>query len=360
MIMHKLIILSLALLITGCFTQEILWSQDIKNPEDEYQRVRTMAFEGKYDAAVTASQRLINSFPGYGDARILLARVYAWQKNYKMAAAEIDTVLTAEPGNEDALSVQKDITLWSKENTPVSTDLRAGYSFDQFSKPYHLYWQIFSAGAGHRFNWGQACAAVNIGNRFNGNPNVPDATEVQIEAEAWPTISKKNYSYLAYAYSPGIYFPRHRAAVELWQVLPAGFAVSGGLNYYYFDRSNFIASINIEKYLRNYWFSAKTYLYFKDTGITTSFFLSARRYFKSTDYFQITLGTGTAPDEPFNIQNDLFRLKANSIRFVYNKSINNKLIIRVGAGYSREEYQESAWRDRFEGNIKFIYALKRK
>ena len=62
------------------------------------------------------------------------------------------------------------------------------------------------------------------------------------------------------------YFPTHRAAVELWQILPAGWAVSGGLNYYYFDRNIFIALASVEKYLGKYWFSGKCYVYFKDGG----------------------------------------------------------------------------------------------
>ena len=139
--------------------------------------------------------------------------------------------------------------LWSKENSPVSTGIRAGYSFDTFSDPYNRYWQVFNAGAEHRFNWGLAAAGINIGNAIIGEPIPDNATEWQLEAEAYPKLSNKNYAYLAYAFSPGVYFPGHRAAVEVWQVLPAGWAVSAGMNYYYFDRNIFIALASVEKYL---------------------------------------------------------------------------------------------------------------
>ncbi len=336
------------------------YSQEPADPEQEYLRIRETAFKGNYEEAGIAARKLLEAHPSYGDVRVLLARILAWQKKYDEAEAVIDTLLAKEPQNADALEVRRDITLWSKANTPVSTDLRAGYSFDFFNVPYYRFWQVFRAGAGHRFSWGTAAAYLNTGNIALGEDPVIHATEPQFEAEAYPVLSKKNYAYLDYAYSPGSYFPTHRAAVELWQILPAGWAVSAGLNYYYFDRDIFIALVSVEKYIKKYWFSGKCYVYFKDNGPTTSFYLNARRYSNDTDYLQLTLGTGTAPDEPFDIRSDLMRLSANSIRLAYNFALTNKLVFRIGAGYSREEYEESMYRDRFEGNINMIYAIKMK
>ena len=353
-------LLIICILIAGLFIAAPVTSQNITDPESEFQRIRTIAFDGDYAAAAAAARKLVNMFPSYGDARILLGRILAWQKNYKDAAAVIDTLLLTEPGNKDALSARRDISLWSKENSPVATDLRAGYFFDTFSEPYSRFWQVFKAGAGHRFNWGPAAAGINVGNITIGDPSTLHATELQFEIEAYPRLTNKNYAYVSYAYSPGSYFPEHRAAIELWQVLPAGWAISAGMNYYYFDRNIFIATASVEKYLGKYWFSVKGFVYFKDEGPTTSIYLNARRYFNDKDYFQITLGTGTAPDEPFDIQSSLMRLKANSIRLAYNVSVSPRLVMRLNAGYSREEYAASAWRNRFEGGVNFIYALKMK
>jgi YaiO family outer membrane protein len=336
------------------------FSQEITDPEAEYLRVRTMAFDGDYANAAAAARRLVNAYQAYGDARILLGRILAWQKDYEQAAAVIDTLLITEPDNADALSARRDISLWSKVNTPVETDIRAGYFFDAFSQPYNRFWQVFKAGAGHRFNWGPASASLNIGHISIGEPSPSNVTELQLEAEAWPTLTDKNYAYLAYAYSPGTYFPGHRAALEVWQVLPKAWVLSGGLNYYRFDRNSFIALASVEKYLGRYWLSAKGYLFFKDDGPTTSLYINTRRYFNDADYLQVTLGTGTAPDEPFDIQADLMRLSAHSIRLAYNVSLMPKLMMRIGAGYSWEEYLEETWRNRFEGGINFIYAIKMK
>jgi YaiO family outer membrane protein len=351
---------SICLIIAGLSPSLPAFSQKTVDPETEYLRIRTIAFSGDYGTAATEARKLVNAFPSYGDARILLGRILAWQKDYANAAKVIDTLLLTEPHNKDALSAKRDISLWSNENSPVSTDLRAGYFFDTFSEPYSRFWQVFKAGAGHKFNWGPASAGVNVGNLIIGDPSPLSATELQFEADAYPRLSNKNYAYLAYAYSPGVYFPRHRASIELWQILPAGWAVSAGMNYYYFDRSFFIALASVEKYIGKYWLSVKGFVYFKDHGPTSSFNLNVRRYFNDKNYFQVTLGTGTAPDEPFDLQTNLMRFRANSIRLAYNVSLTPKLVMRLNGGYSREEYADAIWRNRFEGGINLTYAIKMK
>lgn len=357
----RFILVLIILISTKLIVSVPLLSQEIMDPEAEYARIRLLAFDGKLEIASADARKLVNGYPGYGDARILLGRILAWQKDYANATAVIDTLLMSEPDNADALSAKSDILLWSKADIPVSaTGLRAGYSFDSFSDPYNRYWQIFNTGAEHRFNWGLGAAGLNIGHASIGEPIPDKATEWQLEVEAYPKFTAKNYAYLAYAFSPGVYFPHHRAAVEVWQVLPKGWAVSAGMNYYYFNRNIFIALASVEKYIGSYWLSLKGYLYFKDNGMTTSGYLNIRRYFNDVNYLQLTLGAGTAPDEPFDIQTDLMRLSAYSSRVTYNVALTPKLMMKIGTGYSYEEFQENQWRNRFEGNINFTYALKMK
>ena len=129
------------------------------------------------------------------------------------------------------------------------------------------------------------------------------------------------------------------------------------MQYYYFDRNVFIASLSGEKYYKSYWFSSKVYFYFKDQGVTTSLYLTARKYFNDINWLQLTTGFGTAPDEPFDVQMDLQRMSAASFRLVYFRSVTDDLFIRIGTGYSREEYAESSRRNRFEGSINLIYVL---
>ena len=352
----------LMLFIVGLALPGQISCQTITDPEAEYSRIRSTALAGNYTDAERDARRLVSQYPSYGDARILLGRIHAWQKDYENAAAIIDTLLMTEPGNEDALAALEDIKRWSAgehaEKETFPTDIRMGYLFDTYSLPYNRFWQVVSAGAGNHFDWGTIMAGINIGNINLGAPANISKSELQFEAEAWPVISKKNYAYLAYAYSPGDYFPKNRAAVEVWQTLPAGWAVSAGVNYYYFSKDIFIADLSVEKYLGNFWLSAKGYFYFKDIGITTSFYLNSRAYFNKTDYLQMTLGTGTAPDEPFDLISDIERLSSNSIRLAYYNKITSHWAIRVGAGYSYEEYLDGEYRNRFEGGINLIYSFR--
>lgn len=354
------ILLIMILILTRLFVFVPLLSQDISDPEAEYARIRSVPFEGKLDSAAADARRLVNSYPNYGDARILLGRILAWKKDYATAISVIDTLLRTDPANADALSARNDILQWSKVTPKLSTGIRAGYLFDTFREPYNRFWQVFDAGAEHNFNWGLAAAQLNIGNAIIGKPAPGRATEWQLEAEAYPILSRKNYAYIDYAFSPGIYFPRHRAALEVWQSLPAGWAVSAGMNYYYFNRNAFIGMASVEKYTGKYWFSLKTYIYLKSDGPIASYYFTARRYIHELDYLQLTLGAGTAPDEPFDVRTDLVRLNAYSVRIAYNVYLTPKLRMRIGTGYSDEEWFENMWRNRFEGNINFIYAIKMK
>jgi hypothetical protein len=61
---------------------------------------------------------------------------------------------------------------------------------------------------------------------------------------------------------------------------------------------------------------------------------------------------------PFDIETDLGRLSAKTIRIAYYTSITTNLFLRTGLGYSREEYAESMQRNRFDGSINLIWVLK--
>jgi YaiO family outer membrane protein len=337
-----------------------IYSQDKPNAESEFLRIRSIAFNGDHQKAEAEARKLVNDYPSYGDARILLARIMAWQKDYDKASATLDTLLSTDPGNNDALLLKNDIERWSAVQDSVDTQVFAGYSFDSFKDPYSRFWQVFKAGASHDFAWGKGSASLNAGRIITGDPFPVKANDFQAEAEAYPKLSSRNYAYLSYAISPGSYFPRHRAAAEIWQILPHSWAASLGLTYYYFSRNIFIAGASVEKYAGRYWLSAKGFVYFKDIGPTTSAYINARRYFNDDDYLQVTIGSGTAPDEPFDIRSDLMRLSASSFRITYNDKLKNKITFRIGAGYSKEEYAESGWRNRFEGHVTVSYPIMKK
>jgi len=82
-------------------------AQEKISAESEYSRIREVAFKGDFSVAEADARKLVKAFPEYGDARILLGRILAWQKKYAEASAVIDTLLVTDPDNSDALSAKK-------------------------------------------------------------------------------------------------------------------------------------------------------------------------------------------------------------------------------------------------------------
>ena len=352
-----------------------LRAQEVIEPEKEYSEIRALAFEGKLIEAEQKARNLVALYPAYGDAQVLLARILAWQKKYEPAIIILDTLISKEPQNLDAIEARNDIVKWmdgvkildqqrdlrnlSKEIVldTIGNDLRAGFHFDTFQEPYSRFWQVYTIGAGKYSPGKKFIGGLNLGHIYMESDPKVRKTEIQLETEAYLRINMRNYCWISYALSPGDYFPHHRLSGEIWHNFSGGWVASTGFNYYYFDRNIFIVSGSVEKYLGSFWFSGKLNLYLKEHGITTSFYLNTRKYFNNVNYLQVTLGTGTAPDEPYDIETDLSRLKANIIRLTYFTTLSSKILLRSGIGYSYEEYFEAKYRNRFDGSIGFIYLL---
>jgi len=357
------------------------------NPVAAYDSVRTLAYDGRLEEAELMAGELVKNYPEYGDAIVLLARIIAWQERYEEAMGILDELIAEQPGHADALDARATIREWidareealrAQTDTAVSettvsamkedsgsdtlskdVDIFLGYYFDTFSQPYSRFWQIFRIGAQYESPAGPLLGTFNFGNMHADTGVAIVETGIQVQLEYWPKISEKSYGWLAYAYSPFRHFPRHRAAAEYWYNLDRGWVVSAGASYFYFDRNIFIPTFSVEKYTGKYWLAARTYLHFKDAGTSASVFLSARRYFNNTDYVQLTTGAGTAPDEPWDLAADLDRQKAMTVKLSASKKISDSFTVKLGAGYSREEYINEQERNRFEGFLNIYYRPSR-
>lgn len=373
----------------------------VTNPETLYDSIRVIALDGRFTQAEVMARDLVDENRDYGDAIVLLARIVAWQERYSEAIEILDSLLVWQPEHDDARVARETIMEWMdadnlrageelmgvaevevpevpevpqisevpealelpeasessvSDSLARGVDLYMGYSFDTFEEPYQRYWQIFSMGARYETGRGPVMGTVNFGNLQANLPAGRQTTGIQLQAEYWPKIGKKDYAWIAWAYSPFSYFPQHRVSAEYWHSLSKGWVVSAGASYYYFDQNIFIPAFSVEKYIGKYWFSGKTYIHLKDAGTTASLFLTARRYINDFDYLQLSVGAGTAPDEPYDIAADLERQSAVAIKAAINKKINNRFTFKAGVGYSREEYIESLKRNRFEGFVTLIYS----
>lgn len=345
------------LLVTICFPS-LSAGQELNNPEAEYERIRLLALDGKSDSALLACRNLIVNFPLYGDAHILLGRIMAWKKDYVVAGHIADSMLKADPANGDAAELRRDINRYKDDGQERSVGIRSGYFFDSFTKPYQRLWQVFGTALEKKFTWGLLSGGVNLGHARAIESGSGGNTEWQVETEAYPEISAGKHAYIAYSFSPGSWFPTHRAALEIWQSLPEGWSISAGLNYYYFSRNNYIALASAEKYTGPWWISLKGYLCFREHGGSVSAYLFMRRYFSGRNYLQLTFGAGSGPDEPYDIRTDLMRYSAYTARLTYNLSLGRPLELKIMTGYVYEEFQNQVFRNRFDGSVNLFYSIK--
>lgn len=386
--------------------------------EYDYAKMKEAAFNGKYAEAKALGTKLLSQQPNYHDVSVLLGRVYMWGQQYDSAKLVIDNVLLKAPQHSDAVEARYDLAYFSGNSTLVIAmgdslikanpkridfreklalsylianqsdkaeeiangileldpenkvalrildqlhpqrplELTAGYSFDHFDTPYDRWWHLWTLGVAKQLSWGSLSARLNMGH-INAVGTIDAATEVQAEVESNFKLSRQSYAMLLYGYSPGDYFPTHKAAAEVWHKLPYKMVVSLGSNFYYWDEPIFIGTASLEKYAGPYWFCLRNYLHFKDVGVTSSFYFTARKYFNETDFLQATLGYGAAPDEPFDIKTDLERLNAVSIRLTYLTKLSNRTKMRAGVGYSYEEFNPGKYRNRFDGTLSLIYSI---
>lgn len=363
-----------------------VWSQEFKasyhTPEEGFAQMRQLATDQKYDSAKHIGNLLLEENPDYHDVSLYLARLYGWESDYDSAYALLDQVLLKDSTLIEAYVIRVDLAYWANDweklelyagealekdpdlpeveeklllakqqglRSREKPEILLGYSYDHFSVPYVRNWHMATVGGVIPTEIATYTPYVNAGYQ----PGLDgQSTDIQFNLDAYFNLGSKNSVLAGYGFSPSgerDFLPVHRAALEYWRVLPKGFGVSAGLRYYYWDDHFTFLTFSGEYYTGNYWFSLRTYLFSKDYGLSTSWYLSARRYFASKyDYVLATVGYGTAPDEPMLVASDLDRLNALSFKLGFSKEINSRLRLQVTGGYAYEEYADQEYRNRFD------------
>jgi YaiO family outer membrane protein len=382
------------LLVVSSFVH--LWAQDpilYSQAEEGFALMRQYATSRDYNAAKEIGYSLLEENEGYHDVALYLARIHGWEASYDSAYQLLDRVISEAPELFEAYQTCADLAYWENnwdrleecaeravELEPDSAgifesyrqaryrdasqlegpELFMHYSYDHFSLPYVRNWHMLTAGGQIPVKPGTLVPYLNAGYQAGG---YQPSTDIQLNLDAYLTLGKKNHAMLGYGFSPNgsiNYLPVHRAAAEIWQVLPKGFGLSAGLRYFYWEQHFTFLTFSAEKYAGNYWFSLRNYLFFKDYGTSASFYLSARRYFATRfDHLTLTLGYGAAPDEPLLVVTDLERLNAISGRVELSKQVSPLLRIVGMVGYAYEEYFHQEFRHRFDVRMGCYFRIKK-
>jgi YaiO family outer membrane protein len=362
-------------------------AQDVtaySNPEEGFALMRSYAEKADYDAAKQLGYSLLEEQKDYHDVALYLARVHGWEGSFDSAYMVLDTVISRAPELSDAYLTCVDLAYWDnnwdrfedcaekalelgqdslavmekyrlfQQQRDMRTDHTEAilhFSYDHFSDPYLRNWIMMTAGFQVPIKPVLLIPYVNAGYNV-GSSDV--SSDLQINLDAYVTLGKKNYAMAGYGFSPDgetNYLPVHRAAAEFWQILPKGFGLSAGARYFYWKEPFTFLTFTAEKYAGKYWFSFRNYLFFKDYGVSGSYYLSGRRYFATRfDHLTLTVGYGTAPDEPVTVITDLDRMSAVSGRIEYSKQFGKVIRMILGFGYAYEEYFDEEYRNRW--NVK--------
>lgn len=375
-----------------------LMAQRSRSSDELFQEARSAAFQQKnYQVAVDLAKQGLQISPDYNDIRVFIGRVYTWWKKPDSARIYFEELLIGHPNYEDGISAYADLEYWNDnpaksllicekglkfhpqssvllfkkakalidlkrfaeanitlfdvlKNDPDNSEARSllekikgqsaknkigiSYDFVNFDKQFSDPWHIVSLDYSRNTNAGTFTGRVNYGNRFKTGA-------LQFEADAYPTISKTFYAYLNAGFSNknGV-FPQVRSGASLFANLPQAFEAEAGLRYLYFSDPTWIYTASLGKYFKNYWFNLRTYLTPSNHSVSNSYALTARYYFKGTDYFSLGAGTGISPDERGNnIQlSNLYQLKSYRISAEFKNTFQRLNTVLLSFSWLQQEY----------------------
>lgn len=403
-------------------------AQQIKlNADSVFISARTYALNKNYKEARKKSKELLDAFPDYHDARVLIGRTFAWQHEYDSARFEINKVLI-KTNYIDAIDAMIDVENWSgdlpkaifycdlgQRNYPANENFRIKkakilvqtkdanlaqreilhaleldpgnleanellkeikninilnkiaiqYSYEYYKEPWIRKWHLMNLDYSRQTHFGAVTARMYLGDIvLEGESLFEKNTAKQFELEAYPVISRKNYAYVSYGYSPDNLFPEHRVGVEIYQKLLNTFELSAGIRYLQFrtvenvNNDVLIYTGTVGKYFQDYWFAFRPYLNSKTNGLSQSYYLTVRRYLSTKDNFvSLELGSGNSPDDPLDyaVGFETFKLNMKKIQLSWHQLVCNRWVIYIIGAYQNEEYTANLFRNKYSAKLQLGY-----
>lgn len=291
--------------------------------------------------AILITSKALKAHPESEDLLILHAKIATSLKNYDEADAAIRKTLKINSRNTEARSISSKMNQNSANNS-----VAVNYSFAKFAQQSNAPWHISGLEYSKNTSLGAVTGRLSYANRFNRNG-------LQLEAEAYPKLSKTVYAFINGGFSSqdGI-FPHYKGALSVFSSLPAHFEAELGMRFLKFNSTNEIYTAAISKYYRNYWFNLRTYLSPDSGSLSQSYFLASRYYFGgSDDYFTFGLGTGISPDD---IDRNILLNPAGTTSSYYNinagfkKAFKVQNILSVNAGWNNQQLQTGGYSNQYE------------
>lgn len=111
--------------------KEIIEDEDLEdqNPEEIFNNARKIALKNDFEKSRVLLRYLLNGKPNFHDARVLLSRTFAWDKQYDTARVFLKQVLDRSPYYEDAYNAYADIAFWKGETSEASAWTEKGLTY---------------------------------------------------------------------------------------------------------------------------------------------------------------------------------------------------------------------------------------
>jgi YaiO family outer membrane protein len=231
--------------------------------------------------------------------------------------------------------------------------------YDRFKEPCTLNWHMTSAQAKFKSSNLTYMGFLNYGQVLNEVAKPFNSFDMQYRADVYPVFGDQNYAYFSYAFSQSEIFPNHQVRGVFYHQFGKGFETSLGMYYMKWDRSFYIYTGSLAKYVKNYWFSLRPYIQFESGDIYQSYLLFARRYFETPDdYINLMVGYGSVPDDQAYLYNfeDIYSLKSIHFQINYQKRLHSWLFL-IGAGLKLEEYTTDKTRNHWRFELGVSYKL---
>jgi len=371
-----------------------------------FKQARNLGSSDNTEQARRICQKILERNPNYYEVRTYLGRTYAWDKMYDNARTELSRVLIEKENDLDALSALVDVEMWSgnydiaadylkiglashptseelllkkakvqlrqndKESTALTLrrvlDINPGnkdalnmmialdmdrlnnrfqlqYESDFFDRDYKPQ-QLLSAEISRSFKFGSMTMRGSAADRFGYQG-------IQYEVESYVHFTRSTYADLTIGTSTSRIFPKQNYGAEVYQKLPAGFELSGGLRYLQFTQSTTIFTGSLSNYYKNYWLSLRMFVTPRQQDTLTdasfikrsseTFFLRVRRYLGDADnYIGIRTGYGESPDDRRFISQTIIRLQTWQIGLELQRRAFGRFFIKGDINYAQQELRK--------------------
>jgi len=188
---------------------------------------------------------------------------------------------------------------------------------------------------------------------------------VQLETDFYLNLKNKQYMYFNYGYAfANSLFPLHRLGFEYY--FPLKYKIDGSLGgrYMVYPASQvLILTGHLEKYLGSSWVALRPYYVFITQSNRHSFSLIGdyRLYGKNElNFWGLELGYGNSPDDRYSISQfgGFNQLVAYKVKVEKNLILNRISDLRIGLGYTWEEFYTNQFRSRYTIELGYKIRLK--